>query len=451
MTGSPLVAFPLDPKLDPDVDFARRPFSTQETFPSVIGSGGRVGWSKFRTDRDDWVSISYPDIKYVPLVCDTEHTVSDSCSWDRLRSDHGWVSLQYQVVLRQNMVVPATQSGSKPTSIRVELVQGVEFAFIPLDRKPQVPTTWYMGDIYNFADTPSGSRTSPSSDRHSNFARVIELMPGKYTVLVKAIYEIRMFGDPGPKKTPTINLCFKATISGDQDKEEAFKVVEGLRVVPDVVNEEIMGGWISVPLRLDGGEGTLRVVRVEGGIADCIDVGWAGWEVIIHPGQIRPISMRLKQSQAIKPDSGPLKVTFHLGYRGQQYRLDWTYDLQHVSSDTSSPFTITFASPQEPEENHEPSLVSYATVVPPKQALSPDAQHKPPVLLGLHGAGVDVENPFWAEAIPSVPGMWAVLPTGKNEWGEDWHGGSMDDVWAARGALTSLLGRIGKEVSDQTL
>jgi hypothetical protein len=66
MTGSPLAAFPLDPKLDPDVDFARRPFSTQETFPSVIGSGGRVGWSKFRTDRDDWVSISYPDIKYVP-------------------------------------------------------------------------------------------------------------------------------------------------------------------------------------------------------------------------------------------------------------------------------------------------------------------------------------------------------------------------------------------------
>jgi pimeloyl-ACP methyl ester carboxylesterase len=72
-------------------------------------------------------------------------------------------------------------------------------------------------------------------------------------------------------------------------------------------------------------------------------------------------------------------------------------------------------------------------------------------MLALHGAGVDVSTPFWAVAMPKVEGMWAVLPTGKNEWGEDWHGGSMDDAWAARDALPIVLTKIGVEISDQTI
>jgi hypothetical protein len=63
LTSSPLAAFPRNPDIDPDIDFALRPFSKDETFPSALGKGGRVGWSTFRTDRDGWTSISYPDIR----------------------------------------------------------------------------------------------------------------------------------------------------------------------------------------------------------------------------------------------------------------------------------------------------------------------------------------------------------------------------------------------------
>jgi len=73
------------------------------------------------------------------------------------------------------------------------------------------------------------------------------------------------------------------------------------------------------------------------------------------------------------------------------------------------------------------------------------------VILALHGAGLDIENPLWIGGMPSRPGGWAVLPTRKNEWGEDWHGGSMADAWAARDALPGLIQRLGVTVSGETL
>jgi hypothetical protein len=280
------------------------------------------------------------------------------------------------------------------------------------------------------------------------------LAPGKYMILVKAIYEIRMFGDPGPKGVPTINLCFVAAVEKEESKQP-WEVVEGLRVVPDIFEGQLMGDWISVPIRLGArAEEVVKVVDVdlEGKMGELVQVKLVGGPIDIYPGQIRPIPIRLHQSSDVQAhDGSSLQITFHLEYLGRRHLLHWTYDLKHIPSNPSTPFTITFASPLDSSsEGHEPSLISYAAVVPPNMSLSPN-DSEPPVLLGLHGAGVDVENPFWAKAIPAVPGMWAVLPTGKNEWGEDWHGGSMGDVWAARAALSGLLGRVGQKTSDQTL
>ena len=60
--ASPLAAF-LPTDADPDLEFARRPYDESETWPSEVATGGRVGWSKFTTDRDGWVEISYPDVQ----------------------------------------------------------------------------------------------------------------------------------------------------------------------------------------------------------------------------------------------------------------------------------------------------------------------------------------------------------------------------------------------------
>lgn len=62
LIASPLSGYTSDPTLDPDVDFSRRPYDTQEAFPSDLGPGGIVRWEKFSTGEDGWVEISYPEI-----------------------------------------------------------------------------------------------------------------------------------------------------------------------------------------------------------------------------------------------------------------------------------------------------------------------------------------------------------------------------------------------------
>lgn len=63
LTGCPLSAWPSDSDVDPDVDFATRPYNAEETFPSAMGNKGRVGWSRVEAGHDGHVRISYPNIK----------------------------------------------------------------------------------------------------------------------------------------------------------------------------------------------------------------------------------------------------------------------------------------------------------------------------------------------------------------------------------------------------
>jgi hypothetical protein len=61
---TPSHAFPPEkPERDIDVDLALRPYDAEDTWPSELAIGGRVGWSTFHTAGDGWVEICYPDIQ----------------------------------------------------------------------------------------------------------------------------------------------------------------------------------------------------------------------------------------------------------------------------------------------------------------------------------------------------------------------------------------------------
>lgn len=438
LTASPLSAFPHDRSLDPDVDFARRPYDPSQMFPSSLGIGGRVGWSRFRAIDNGHIRIKY---RY------------DQVDWDSLRRDHGWAAAQYQVVLRTNLDVP--DLGHERTPIRIELTQGIEYALIPTDRDTEGATVWYQGDVYNFAATPTGSR---DTNGLSNFARSISVIPGRYIVVVRAMYEIRMFGDPGPGNAPTIDMCLRVEVD---DIPDIAEVVSGLRVVPDVVDRRTMGDWISVPLRIkDGLEGPVVLNGAEGLVQGCggdpavklVEPG-----IKLHPGQTRPIAFWIIQIPEMDDysDDGHLpsiQVKFDLEHKGHRFQLVWRHQFKQHEMFKRKPFLMTFSSPSGIDWNDRspPALVSSAVLVPPRER-AVDYGNVPPVILGLHGAGVDVESTFWQSAFPDYPGLWAILPTGKNEWGEDWHGGSMTDAWAARSVALEVGVRVGIGLQDTTL
>lgn len=374
---------------------------------------------------------------------------------------------------------PSTRPG-RETAIRLDAQQAVEYAFVPIkddtddtdfssSGESRSTSVWYQGDIYDYASSPSGKgglplSTNTASKSVSNLARSITLPAGEYVMLISAIYEIRMFGDPQPHP-PTIR--FRVTM--EVDELEDVEAIHGLAVVPDIVDGRLMGDWMSVPLRVAPHVRCARVINVDTekcrGDGIRVGMGCDAWMAV--GGQTRPLALRIRQSRAqihLRKE-GEIRFDIQVDVNGRAMTLSVRTPVSSTSLKAARSFRITFPSPSEPYPGSMPSLVSYATVVPPPPpshhhdpsssgplgTSSSSHRKKPPVILALHGAGVDIDNPFWADAIPPREDGWAVLPQGKTEWGEDWHGGSMADAWASRDALEGLATRLGIWVSKETL
>ena len=320
----------------------------------------------------------------------------------------------------------------------MDLQQCVEYAFVPLDGEIG-PVEWYQGDIYGFAETPSGST---KAGRTSNFARSMALQPGEYMLLVRAIYEIRLFGDPGDK-APTINMKIQV-----QRDDGNVQLLDGLSQVPNVVEGWLMGSWIAVAVRVSA---TGHDIEVQGIGATAGLMLESRGVTRIAAGQTRMVAMRISQSQPLKHDQTSVRVDLsHKDIEtGQEAKLEW--DVPMDRKDRDEVFRITFASPLEPAHG-PPTLVSYAMIVPPVLDERTDsATYDLPVTLLLHGAAVWPENDLFTANVPKNQ-AWTVCPMGRTEWGEDWRGGSMADAWAARQTFGLLMqDKIEVKVSDQTL
>lgn len=425
LLASPLYAFPPLDGTHPDVDFALRPYGEGD-WPSAYPTGGRAQWASFKADDQGEIAVSFPEV-----------------DWKALRGDHGWASVQYRTELRGRVAIPDT--GLPVTRLRIDVLQAAEYAFIPAQttRGDSYTPVWYNGDVYAFGASPNGQRDA--SGGVSNFARSIALPPGEYIMLVRALYECRMFGDPGDQP-PTIRV--KIHINRDDAAQPAV-LEPGVGALPDIVDGKAMGQWAAVGVRVPPGS-TAAIVDV-----DCECNGGFRFttpqSVRIAPGQMRPVPLKIDQAGSTLVDG--LKIVLRVrSDDSSEHTLIWSPRLTHVRM--SKPFRFTFASPAVPRTlpgapAGAPALVSLGVIVPPTEPAP--ATKLPPVLLALHGAGVEVTSPFWVEAMPTAPGMWAVLPSGRNEWGEDWHGGSMVDVWAARDALPLLAKLCGATVSTDTL
>ncbi|RKO98076.1 hypothetical protein CXG81DRAFT_4007, partial [Caulochytrium protostelioides] len=62
-----------------------------------------------------------------------------------------------------------------------------------------------------------------------------------------------------------------------------------------------------------------------------------------------------------------------------------------------------------------------------------------PIVVALHGAGVDARSPTWTNSVAALPHAWTLFPTGRTPWGFDWHGASQRSADAAVEVLASRL------------
>jgi len=72
-----------------------------------------------------------------------------------------------------------------------------------------------------------------------------------------------------------------------------------------------------------------------------------------------------------------------------------------------------------------------------------------PVLLALHGAGVEASNSDWTGAYNRQANSWVLQPTGRTTWGYDWHGPSRLNVFNALNTLALSLPGVPASERDQ--
>ncbi|CAJ0627678.1 261_t:CDS:2, partial [Entrophospora sp. SA101] len=77
--------------------------------------------------------------------------------------------------------------------------------------------------------------------------------------------------------------------------------------------------------------------------------------------------------------------------------------------------------------------------------ISPVENAKCPILVALHGAGVEANTKFWLNAYPQQKNAWIVLPTGRTPWGYDWHGPSKKNIDFAIFNLKELMPGVPKD------
>jgi predicted esterase len=101
---------------------------------------------------------------------------------------------------------------------------------------------------------------------------------------------------------------------------------------------------------------------------------------------------------------------------------------------------------------HPGGMVSYTMLRPPaKNATCRSSQTELPVLLALHGAGLEADDSMVTGALNPVSDLcaWVLFPTGVTPWsGDDWHNWGFADVEAAVEAIPTWIKSVGWKGPD---
>lgn len=207
------------------------------------------------------------------------------------------------VLLRTRLTIP--KSGRKPlTPLLINMLQLSEFAFVRQGADPHTSgaVKWYQGNSYGFGG-PAPGLDSTINPAAAGFGRSLLLEPGMYIMLVRAVYDIRQFGDPGPGNPPTIKM---SSVNMVHDAEtHVTQLPEEMGTFPSVLSGWLMGEWASVGVRVPEGALETTVIGVSSAKVIYKSTGAEALKPVLAveivsnisvvPGQTRLIAMRVRQ------------------------------------------------------------------------------------------------------------------------------------------------------------
>ena len=383
-------------------------------FPSYLCPSGIALWKSFyHTPGYTSAKISYEEL-----------------DWQGLRRDKGWEGTQFQSLLRGNFTIPIERNNiGVDIEVEIQLLRGQEFAIFAREERDAIPHLaglgeWHSGNIYGLAPP------SPSiSAGEWHLPHRMTLRVGvEYVVFIKAIYEVRLFGDPGPQG-PVIDLDFQirikrpALLRDGSGESTAIEVLHGLNLLGDVLDGWILGSHVGIGLQgaFPNQELSITGVKVIGKGSKCLSVVQPRRRFRLVDRQARLFIFEITQAGTLDTDRLSISITYEIeGHKGER-EIEVTLPLVHHTwtqrNDTTAwRFIHTYPS----------STITYGMLLPPTGSGDTLSTDKDVTILALHGAGVQAHSKMWTDEIPRRENGWAVVVTGGNEWGMDWHGISME-------------------------
>jgi predicted esterase len=399
--------------------FRRLIYSSSSTFQSSLPINGTAKWNITKavqttsgsTSANASLSISYPDV-----------------DWAFLKTVYGWASVQYQAWARGELIV----HGDKAQSVILHTDAILEY---------WVDDTHYFGgDFYSFRKAPP----------------VLSLSPGSHRIDLRLVRDVRAFGGI---LDPTIDVVLDI-----QQASGTLELAKPGILVSDVVDGKLATPGGSIFLR-NSGEHDIEVIEIRAANVSTnvkspslfpkLDSDFQSFVarsaepienlspdtgstpgILLVAGQTRPLAFNISLPFP-NASSIAYKITYRTVGGSQHSSLEVTQDLNHAS--IFDPHKITFL--------HPGGMLSYAMLRPPARNASCQAkQKKAPIILLLHGAGLEADNPQLITAMDPVPDLcaWILFPTGVTPWsGDDWHSWGFADVEAAVEAIPDWIESVG--------
>ena len=359
-------------------------YDANASFRSSLAVNGSIQWSSIAAkttyiqqgEAGVTLLVDFPDIE-----------------WESLRSVYGWAAYQWQAWIRGEIIV-------QPGRTRILSLQ-----------TPQVLEFWvddvhyFGGDFYSYGRAPL----------------TLRLAPGVHRIEVRLVRDVRAMGGVG-EPSMQISFSLAGTWSGLHPVLRPQTGVLISDVLDSTLGSVLASPWASVVLRNDDDE-DLYVYAIEATHNACLAELVSPSEIRLVPGQSRPVTFRVS---CVRSD-WRIKLVFNYR-RGDASGLSLTVLANPVHRRQFEPHKVTYL--------HPGGIVSYAILRPPSQKAIDEAGHNAslPVLLGLHGAGVEAEWDSHRLTFEPLPDLhaWVLLATGVTSWsGDDWHAWGFPDVEAA--------------------
>ncbi|KAF2878201.1 hypothetical protein BDV95DRAFT_556907 [Massariosphaeria phaeospora] len=340
--------------------------------------------------------------------------VYSNVDWDFLKVVYGWAAVQYQAWARGELVVRGneTQHVILHTDAILEYwVDDVHF---------------FGGDFFTFRKAPA----------------VLHLAPGTHKLDLRLVRDVRAFGGI---LAPTIDVLV--------DVKQASGTLELAK--PGILMSDVVDGRLATPsgsvILRNSGEDDIEIVGIQSAdvrlpislpglgpqmvLAHTVPgltpsqtntaFGSNASSIVLVAGQTRPVAFNISL-----PTRNISSIEYVITYRadndGRVSTLAVSQSLNRLS--VYEPHKITYL--------HPGGMASYAMLRPPARnaTCTCGPTSSLPILLQLHGAGLEADNGMVAHALDSVPDLcsWVLFPTGVTPWsGDDWHNWGFTDVEAA--------------------